>query len=109
MYYVMTGEKFDGKRAAEIGLVNEAVPLAQLRDRVRELAKVLMAKNPTVLRTAKIAHRIASEMTWEQAADYLMAKVDQSTFNDPEKGRDTAMGQFLDAKTFKPGLETYRR
>ena len=109
MYYVMTGEKFDGKRAAQIGLVNEAVPLAQLRDRVRELAKVLMAKNPTVLRTAKIAHRIASEMTWEQAADYLMAKVDQSTFQDPENGRNTAMGQFLDEKTFKPGLETYRR
>jgi trans-feruloyl-CoA hydratase/vanillin synthase len=109
MYYVMTGEKFDGKRAADIGLVNEAVPREKLRERVREIARVLMEKNPTVLRTAKIAHRMAAEMSWEQAGDYLMAKVDQSTFHDPERGRDTAMKQFLDDKTFKPGLGTYQR
>lgn len=109
MYYVMTGEKFDGRRAAEIGLVNEAVPLARLRDRTRELARVLMEKNPTVLRQAKTAHRHAAEMSWEQATDYLMAKVDQATFQDPENGRDTAMKQFLDDKSFKPGLGAYQR
>ena len=109
MYYVMTGEKFDGRKAAQIGLVNEAVPLAKLRDRVRQLAKVLMEKNPVVLRQAKIAHRMAAEMTWEQAADYLMAKVDQGGMHDPEGGRETAMKQFLDEKSFKPGLGAYRR
>jgi trans-feruloyl-CoA hydratase/vanillin synthase len=109
MYYVMTGEKFDGRKAAQIGLVNEAVPLAKLRDRVRDLAKVLMEKNPVVLRQAKIAHRMASEMSWEQAADYLMAKVDQGGMHDPERGRETAMKQFLDEKSFKPGLGAYRR
>ncbi len=109
MYYVMTGETFNGRRAAEIGLVNEAVPLAKLRERTKELAKVLMEKNPTVLRQAKIAHRYAAEMTWEQAGDYLMAKVDQGTFQDPERGRETAMKQFLDEKKFKPGLGPYQR
>ena len=109
MYYVMTGETFNGRRAAEIGLVNEAVPLAKLRERTKELAKVLMQKNPTVLRQAKIAHRYAAEMTWEQAGDYLMAKVDQGTFQDPERGRETAMKQFLDEKKFKPGLGPYQR
>ncbi|VCU70379.1 Hydroxycinnamoyl-CoA hydratase-lyase [Pigmentiphaga humi] len=109
MYYVMTGETFNGRRAAEIGLVNEAVPRERLRERTRELAKVLMEKNPTVLRQAKIAHRMAAEMSWDQAADYLMAKVDQGTFHDPERGRDTAMKQFLDDKAFKPGLGAYQR
>lgn len=109
MYYVMTGETFDGRRAADIGLVNEAVPRERLRERTRQLAKVLMEKNPTVLRTAKIAHRMAAEMSWEQATDYLMAKVDQSTFHDPERGRDNAMKQFLDDKSFKPGLGAYQR
>ena len=28
LYYIMTGETFDGKKAAQMGLVNEAVPLA---------------------------------------------------------------------------------
>ncbi len=29
MYYVMTGRTFDGRKAAQMGVVNEAVPLAQ--------------------------------------------------------------------------------
>lgn len=109
LYYMMTGLKFDGKRAAEIGLVNEAVPRDRLRERVIELAKVLMEKNPTVLRQAKIAHRRAAEMSWEDAADYLMAKSDQSMFQDPERGRDQGLTQFLDEKSFRPGLGAYRR
>ena len=32
MYYVMTGRTFDGKKAAEIKLVNYSVPLANLRE-----------------------------------------------------------------------------
>jgi feruloyl-CoA hydratase/lyase len=37
LYYVMTGLPFDGKKAADMGLVNEAVPLAQLKERTRAL------------------------------------------------------------------------
>lgn len=109
MYYIMTGETFDGRRAAEIGLINEAVPRDQLRTRVEALARVLMDKNPVVLRTAKIAHRMAAEMSWEQGADYLMAKSDQATFRDPERGREQGMKQFLDEKTYRPGLGAYKR
>ncbi|RJF92264.1 p-hydroxycinnamoyl CoA hydratase/lyase [Noviherbaspirillum saxi] len=109
MYYVMTGETFSGKRAAEIGLVNESVPLEDLRARTTQLAKVLMEKNPAVLRTAKVSYRIASEMTWEQGADYLMAKHAQSVIEDPENGRNVGMSQFLDDKTYRPGLGSYKR
>ncbi len=109
MYYVMTGEPFNGKRAAQMGLVNESVPADKLKERVVALAEVLKAKNPTVLRAAKIAYRNAQEMTWEQANDYLMAKNDQAMLQDSENGRNTAMAQFLDHKTFRPGLETYTR
>ena len=35
------------RKAAAMGLVNEAVPLAQLRERTVALAKVLLAKNPS--------------------------------------------------------------
>lgn len=109
MYYVMTGETFGGKRAAEMGLVNESVPLDNLRDRTRQLAKVLMDKNPTVLRTAKVAYRMSEEMTWEQGTDYLMAKHWQSTVEDKEQGRQQGMKQFLDDKTYRPGLGAYNR
>ena len=109
LYYVMTGETFNGKKAAELGLVNEAVPLAKLRERTRALAKVLLEKNPHALRIAKTAYKMVRDMNWEQAVDYLGAKSDQLQFVDPEKGRAQGMKQFLDEKTFKPGLGAYDR
>jgi len=109
LYYTMTGETFDGRKAASMGLVNEAVPHARLRVRTRELAKVLIAKNPTALRTAKHACKRVRSMDWEASQDYLFAKLEQMQFLDPEKGRANAMNQFLDKKTFRPGLQNYER
>jgi trans-feruloyl-CoA hydratase/vanillin synthase len=109
MYYVMTGETFDGKQAAQMGIVNESVPRAKLRERTRELAKVLLGKNPTVLRAAKQAVRHVQGMAWELSDEYLMAKSAQARLLDPEQGRSKGLTQFLDEKSFRPGLGPYRR
>jgi trans-feruloyl-CoA hydratase/vanillin synthase len=109
LYYIMTGEPFGGKKAAEMGLVNESVPLAQLKARTRELARVLLGKNPTVLRQAKNAFKRIGVMDWDLAEDYLGAKAEQTAAQDPEGGRNKGMKQFLDEKSIRPGLDTYRR
>lgn len=109
MYYILTGEPFSGKKAAEMGLVKESVPLAQLRERTTELAKVLLSKNPAALRACKAALRMVQGMPWEESNEYLMAKAVQLRHQDQESGRAKGMKQFLDDKTFRPGLETYRR
>ena len=109
MYFIMTGEPFDGKRAASMGLVNEAVPADRLRARTEELAKALLGKNPTVLRAAKQAVRAVQDMPWELSDDYLMAKGVQARFLDPEGGRGKGLQQFLDEKSFRPGLGGYKR
>jgi trans-feruloyl-CoA hydratase/vanillin synthase len=109
LMYVMTGRTFDGKRAAEMGLVNESVPLEQLRETVETLARELLAKNPVVLRAAKLGYKHAGAMSWDQAEDYLYAKLEQSQFLDAEHGREQGLGQFLDEKRIKPGLQTYER
>lgn len=109
LHYIMTGEPFDGKRAAEMGLVNRAVPTAQLRTEVIKLAETLKAKNPVVLRAAKIGFKLAREMPWDLAEDYLYAKLEQSQFLDEESGREAGLNQFLDQKSFRPGLSTYQR
>ncbi len=109
LYYIMTGETFDGKRAKEIGLVNDAVPKDQLRERTRKLAKTLLEKNPVVLRAAKQAYKHVRDMTWENAADYLSSKMDQTSFLDASNGRAEGMKQFLDDKSFKPGLGAYKK
>ena len=109
LLYVMTGRTFDGQKAAQMGLVNWSVPRAQLREEVTKLAHELMEKNPVVLRFAKHGFKRCRELNWEQNEDYLYAKVDQSNHRDPEKGRQQGLKQFLDDKTIKPGLQTYKR
>ncbi|AGH86176.1 MULTISPECIES: p-hydroxycinnamoyl CoA hydratase/lyase [Ralstonia solanacearum species complex] len=109
LHYIMTGETFTGREAAEMGLVNRSVPRERLREAVTELAGKLLAKNPVVLRYAKHGFKRCRELSWEQNEDYLYAKVDQSNHRDPEKGRQHGLKQFLDDKTIKPGLQTYKR
>jgi len=110
LYYIMTGLPFGGKKAAEMGLVNESVPLAQLRARVTELAQLLLSKNQTVLNAAKLAYKHCRDMAWEQSEEYLIAKAAQTASADPERGRNTGLSQFLDDKTYRPGLgKAYER
>lgn len=107
--YIMTGDTFTGVQAAEMGLVNRAVPLEQLRDEVTTLAKKLLEKNAVVMRAAKHGFKRCRELTWEQNEDYLYAKLEQALFRDPEKGREKGLKQFLDEKSIKPGLQSYKR
>jgi len=109
LYYIMTGDTFDGKKAADMGLINFAVPKDQLQEKTIELAGKLKDKNPTVLRSAKVAYHHVRAMSWDSSLDYLMAKFDQTKLNDPENGSQQGMTQFLDEKSYRPGLGAYRR
>jgi trans-feruloyl-CoA hydratase/vanillin synthase len=48
-------------------------------------------------------------MSWDVALDYLMAKNEQGTLIDPERGRQQGLKQFLDDKTYRPGLQAMKR
>ena len=106
MYHALTGEAIDGKKAAEWKLVNEAVPLAKLEARVIELANVLLKKNPVTIKAAKDAVRRVKEMTYENAEDYLIRAQEAANSFDNE-GRKEGIRQFIDEKSYKPGLQTY--
>jgi len=108
LYYIMTGELFDGRKAAEMGLVNEAVPLERLRRRVRELADVLLEKSPAVLKGAKDAFKRVQQLDWEMSEDYLISKQEQLWYVAGDE-REEGFKQFLDEKTYKPGLGMYKR
>ena len=109
LWHIMTGETFDGRRAAEMRLVNEAVPADRLRERTTEVATLLAGKNTHVLRAAKVGYKKARQLSWDQAEDYLYAKLDAATGHDPERGKQQGLHQFLDEKTYKPGLGQYER
>jgi len=89
-------------------LINYAVPRAKLKQETLKLAKTLLAKNPQVYKSVKeVMHHIRG-MDVEQATDYLRAKEMEMRFMDREGGRAQGMKQFLDDKTYRPGIETYK-
>ena len=108
-FYALTGRPFDGRKAAEMGLVDFSVPLDSLVEETTKLAQELLAKNPQTYRSIKEALHHLRGMSPEQANDYLKAKESEMRFLDRENGRAQGMKQFLDDKTYRPGLGHYKR
>ena len=106
MYHALMGETIDGRTAAEWGLVNEALPREKLEERVIAVAKTLLEKNPVALKAAKDAIRRVGEMTYDNAEDYLIRAQEAANFFDNE-GRKEGIHQFIDEKSYKPGLKAY--
>jgi trans-feruloyl-CoA hydratase/vanillin synthase len=109
MYYAATGEPFDGKRAVELGLANFAYPKESLREETIKFGQKLLKLNPSVLRYTKEAVRSVRHMTAEQARDYLSVKQDSLAKSDKEIADKEGMKQFLDEKSYRPGLGPYPR
>lgn len=109
LYYIMTGDSFDGKKAAAMRLVTYAVPREKLREETVKLAQKLMEKNPATLRAAKEVYKLCRTMDYSQAEDYMTAKLTALRATDPEKGREEGIRQFIDEKTYRPGLGSYKR
>ena len=106
MYHALTGESIDGRTAAEWGMVNEALPREKLEERVTAVARMLLKKNPVALKAAKDAIRRVGEMTYDNAEDYLVRAQEAANFFDDES-RKEGIHQFIDEKSFKPGLGAY--
>ena len=106
MYHALTGENIGGRKAAEWGFVNESLPLAQLKARVTDVADILLQKNPVALKATKDAIRRVREMTYDNAEDYLVRAQEAANSYDNE-GRKEGIKQFIDDKTYKPGLGAY--
>ena len=107
MYHALLGENLTGRQAADCGLVNESVPAAELRARVLEVANKLLKKNLETLKATKDAVRRVREMTYENAEDYLIRAQEALNWHDRSDGRHVGMKQFLDDKSYKPGLGEY--
>jgi trans-feruloyl-CoA hydratase/vanillin synthase len=107
MYHALLGENLSGREAADCGLVNESVPADRLRARVLEVANKLLKKNLETLKATKDAMRRVREMTYDNAEDYLIRAQEALNWHDRSDGRHDGIKQFLDDKSYKPGLGEY--
>jgi trans-feruloyl-CoA hydratase/vanillin synthase len=109
MFHTLLGENLSGPEAAAQGLVNESLPSDKLEARVIEIAEKLMEKNPITIKAAKDAVKRVTELTFDNSLNYLIQAQMASNFFDGGKGRQEGMKQFLDDKTYRPGLGAYDR
>ncbi len=107
LYHAMMGENLNGKQAEAQGLITEAVPADRLEARVREIAEALIKKDGHALRATKWAVRRMTEMTYDNAQDYLIRAQEALHNFGGVEARHEATRQFLDEKSFKPGLGTF--
>ncbi len=106
LYYILTGDTFNGRKAAEIGLVTMAVPRAELEEKVAEVARKLIQKDPAALRACKEAFKAVTPwVSHEDAWYWLSAKVDQLSYQQKNAWVEQGIGKFLQGE-YKPGLGT---
>ena len=103
MLYALTGRPMSGQIAADIGLVNYAIPRDKLRDDVMALAREIADKDPSALQATREIYRNSMDMEWDVAMDYASSLQSQHTARQANAFREEGIGDFLDKK-YKPGL-----
>jgi len=66
----LTGERFDSRRALEIGLVNKVVPHEELDKKVNEVVELLLGSGPEAIVKCKELLRRVPGMSLEEAKGY---------------------------------------
>lgn len=107
MYHAMMGENLTGRQAEEQGLITEAVPAERLKERVLEICEALKKKDGHALRATKWVMRRIVDMTYDNALDYQIRTQEALHSFGGREARKEATRQFLDEKSYKPGLGTF--
>ena len=103
MLYALTGRPMTGKIAAEIGLINYAVPRQDLREDVMALAHEIAAKDASALQATREIYTNSIDMNWDTAMNYALALQSAHTARQANAFREEGIGDFLEKK-YKPGL-----
>jgi enoyl-CoA hydratase/carnithine racemase len=95
MEMLLTGDMIPARRAAEIGLVNHAVPEDELRSTTMEMARKIASKSSMTLATGKRAFYAQREMALAEAYDYAsQVMVENMLARDAEEG----IGAFIEKR-----------
>ena len=97
----------EGESEQGSSLEVEAVPPERLRARVVEICEALKKKDGQALRATKWAMRRMVDMTYDSALDYQIRAQEALHSFGGAAARKEATRQFLDEKSFKPGLGAF--
>ena len=86
---LLRGNRIDGTRAADLGLVNKAVPIDRLNAEIDEIVADLLAGGPVALANTKRLIRQVPHLTSDEAWD-LAFRITRETAESPEAREGTA-------------------
>ncbi|MGH7750346.1 MAG: enoyl-CoA hydratase/isomerase family protein, partial [Candidatus Dormibacteria bacterium] len=97
---LLTGDPIDAARAREVGLVNEVVPLAGLRERVQALAERIAGNAPLTVRASKqmvyaVAERTRTAALEEAARIFEPVYLSEDAQEGPRAFRDKRAPRWL--------------
>jgi methylglutaconyl-CoA hydratase len=95
MWLFLTGERFDARRAVDLGLIHRAVPAAELDAAIEEVIGMIRLGGPNAIREAKQLVRRVPELTMQQGFDYTSKKIAE-LFASPEAAE--GMQAFLEKR-----------
>jgi len=108
LYYMLTAERFDGRRAAEIGLATRAVPREQLSEETARVAGKIASKEPHALAyTKRVYERVLGISDYRQAQEFEVAMLFDLSYETGGAWQNQALSQFTD-RSFRPGLESFK-
>ena len=84
---MLTARRIDAAEAREIGLINRAVPRAELEPRTQELLELLAQKSPSALRLGRRAFYATQDLPYEAQLEALCAQLSINALSE-----DTAEG-----------------
>jgi len=93
MQLFLTGERFDGSRAVEYGLVHEAVPLAELRAAAERAVAAIAKGGPIAIREAKRLVQTVPTMSRREAFTWTQEKIAELFASDEAREGMTAFAE----------------
>lgn len=75
MWLFLTGERFSAQRAAELGLVHRALPVADLDRAIDDVIGMIRLGGPNAIREAKQLVRRVPELSMDEAFRYTSKKI----------------------------------
>ena len=105
--YCLTGETFNGKEAAEMGLVNIAVPMEKLDEEVNRLVENIVNKNALTLEAIKRVYNMLPTNWYEAVAFENASAQEMGFFQGENSWFRNALKKFAN-KEYKPGLGSYK-
>jgi len=75
MEMILLGDRLTAGQALDMGLITRVVPSDELDGEVTQIAKSLAAKSPAGMKIGKQAFYAMADMPFEEAVDFLSAKI----------------------------------